>query len=273
MTAVADRLGQAVGRRSDWADALRAEWTKLRTTAGPAGLLVAVAVLTMATGAAVAASVRYDGSGQDPVRLALTGVQVAQILVAVIGVTVVSSEYGTGTMATTLTALPRRATVLGAKALLVIGTVLGAGLVGVAGSLLAGRWLLPGAGFTAAHGYPPLSITDGPTLRAAIGSVAYLGFIALLSLGVATVARDAAGSVGVVLALLYGFPLVARAFNDLDWRRRLLRLSPADAGLAVQDTILRPDRPIGPLAGLAVLAGWTAISLVVGAVLFHHRDA
>ncbi len=60
------------------------------------------------------------------------------------------------------------------------------------GSLLAGRLILPGHGFTAAHGYPPLSLGDGPVLRAAAGSVLYLALIALLSLGIATIVRDSA---------------------------------------------------------------------------------
>jgi hypothetical protein len=69
---------------------------------------------------------------------------------------------------TTLAAMPRRSVVLAAKAVL--------------GSLLAGRLILPGNGFTVAHGYPPLSLADGPTLRAATGSVLYLALVALLSL-------------------------------------------------------------------------------------------
>ncbi|MEZ0077168.1 hypothetical protein [Planotetraspora sp. GP83] len=47
------------------------------------------------------------------------------------------------------------------------------------GSVLAGRLILPGNGFTPAHGYPPLALADGPTLRAAAGSVLYLALIRL----------------------------------------------------------------------------------------------
>jgi ABC-2 type transport system permease protein len=80
------------------------------------------------------------------------------------------------------------------KAAVVTATVLAAGAVGVVGSLTAGRALLPGNGFTDANGYPPLSLTDGPTLRAALGTVLYLGLVALLSLGVGMILRDTAGA-------------------------------------------------------------------------------
>ena len=99
--------------------------------------------------------------------------------------------------------MPRRLVLLAAKAVNVAGLTLVAGCLAVAGCLLAGRLLLPGAGLDAAHGYALVSITHGPTLRAAVGSVAYLVLVALLGLGAATAIRDTAVSIGAVLALLY----------------------------------------------------------------------
>ena len=126
----------------------------------------------------------------------------------------ISSEYSTGMIRTTLAAMPRRTTVLAAKAALVTGLTLAAGTVAVLGSLLAGRLILPGHGFTPAHGIAPLSLADGPVLRAAAGSVLYLALIALLSLGAATAVRDSAVAIGIVLGLLYLFPIVAAVVSD-----------------------------------------------------------
>ena len=64
------------------------------------------------------------------------------------------------------------------------------------GSVLAGRLILPGHGYTPANGYPALSLADGTVLRAAAGTVLYLALIALLSLGVATAVRDSAVAIG-----------------------------------------------------------------------------
>jgi ABC-2 type transport system permease protein len=95
--------------------------------------------------------------------------------------------------------------------------VLAAGTIAVLGSVLAGRLILPGNGITPAHGYAPLSLADGPVLRAAAGSVLYLALVGLLSLGVATAVRDSATAIGIVLGLLYLFPMIAAAATNPDW--------------------------------------------------------
>ena len=258
---------------STFGDALRAEWTKLRTTPQAAWLVAAIAVLTPLAGAAMAAAVSPPtGELQDPARISLTGVHVGQLLAAALAVAVIGGEHGTRMLTTTFTALPRRGGVLGAKATLVVAAVLAAGTVGAAGSALAGRALLPGNGFTPANGYATLLPVDGTTARAVLGTVVYLVLVALLGLGVAALVRDPAAAVATLLAVLYAFPLAANATTDPPLRRRLLQLSPMDAGLTVQDTIPHPDH-LRPAAGLAVLAAWTAVALTAGAVALLRRDA
>jgi ABC-2 type transport system permease protein len=173
----------------------------------------------------------------------------------------------------TLTAMPRRWSVLGAKAALIGGLVLAAGALGVLGSVLAGRLILPGRGFTAAHGYLPLSLGDGPVLRAACGSVLYLALIALLSLGVATAVRDSAVAIGVVLALLYMFPLVTAVVTKPTWQRHLEQISPVTAGLYIQATVGVKSLPLTPWQGLGVLAAWAFGALLLGALVLRLRDA
>jgi ABC-2 type transport system permease protein len=174
---------------------------------------------------------------------------------------------------TTLTAMPHRATVLAAKAVTLTGVVTAAGTIAVLGSLLAGRLILPGHGFTAARGCPALSLADGPTLRAAAGSVLYLTLIALLSLGIATAVRDSATSIGVVLGLLYLFPIISLTIGNPHLQRLLQQTGPMNAGLAIQATTDLRSLPISPWAGLCVLAAWTAAALLTGALLLRLRDA
>ena len=142
----------------------------------------------------------------------------------------------------------------------------------VGGSLLAGRLILPGHGFTEAHGFPPLSLGDGPVLRAAAGSVLYLGLIALLSLGIATAVREPAAAIGLILGLLYLFPIVAPLL-DQHWQRHLEQIGPTTAGLAIQATTGLHSLPISPWAGLGVLAAWAAAALLAGGLLLRLRDA
>ena len=256
-------------------EALHAEWTKLRTLPSTGWLLAAAAALTIAVGAAAdAASACPSGGCQaDPAKLTLTGVQVGQAIVAIVAVLAISSEYSTGMIRVTLTAMPRRWSVLAAKAALVGGLVLAAGALAVLGSVVAGRLILPPRGFTAAHGFPPLSLGDGPVLRAACGSVLYLALIGLLALGVATAVRDSAVAIGLVLGLLYVFPIVGSVVGSQHWQRHLEQVSPMTAGLYIQVTVGVHALPLTPWQGLGVLAAWSLGALLLGALALCLRDA
>jgi ABC-2 type transport system permease protein len=254
--------------------ALRAEWTKLRTLAGTWWLLLAVIALTVAVGVGAdsAVSCQAAGCGQDPAKVALSGIDLSQAVVAILAVLAISGEYSTGMIRTTLTAMPRRLSVLGAKAVTLTALTLAAGAVGAGASMLAGRLLLPGRGFTRLHGYPSLSLASGPDLRAAAGSVLYLALIALLALGVATAVRDSAVSIGLVLGLIYLFPVIAGALNP-HWSRHLEQIGPMSAGELIQATADLRSLPLTPWQGLGVLALWAAGALIIGGLALRLRDA
>jgi ABC-2 type transport system permease protein len=170
-------------------------------------------------------------------------------------------------------ATPSRLTVLAAKAAVLVGLVLAAGAVAVFGSLLAGGLVLPGHGIGPAHGYPAISPGDEAMVRAAFGSVLYLALITLLSLGTATALREAAAAIGVVLGLLYLFPIIAVSVGDASLSRHLQQIGPMTAGLAIQATTGLNTLPITPWAGLGVLAAWAAGALLLGGLLLRLRDA
>jgi ABC-2 type transport system permease protein len=258
-------------------DAIRAEWTKLRTVAGTWWLMAGAVALTVAAAAGIAASTHVSpggpgGASQDPTKLSLIGVDLGQAIVAILGVLAVTEEYGTGMIRVTLAATPRRAVMLGAKAVNMAGLALVTAVPAVAGCLIAGRLLLPEAGLDPAHGYALVSIAHGTTLRAAFGSVLYLALIALLSLGIGTVLRDTAVSTGIVLGLLYLPPLLAQLVSG-PWRRHIQQIAPMSAGIAIQATRNIPTLPISPWAGLGVLAGWAAGLLLVALAVLKARDA
>ncbi len=255
-------------------DALRAEWTKLRTQPGPGRLLIAAVISTVAVGAATAAAVRCPSGtcAEDPARISLTGIYLGQAAIAIMAVLAISGEYGTGMIRVTFTAVPRRTAVLAAKATVLAGLAGPAGAVAVGLSLLAGRLILPGSGIGPAHGYPALSLADGTVLRAAFGSVLYLVLTALLGLGVATCVRDSAASIGIVLALLYLFPILGPILGP-DLGRHVQQIGPMTAGLTIQATVNLRTLPITPWAGLGVLAAWSAAALLAAALLLRLRDA
>ncbi len=254
-------------------DVLRAEWIKRRTTTNTSWLLIGIVALTVGFTAAVAAAVRVlSGSNQDPTKLSLTGIYLGQMVVTVFAVLAIGDEYGTGMIVSSLTAVPRRHVLLIAKAATVAGLTFVAGLLAVAGCLVIGRHLLPADGLDPAHRYALVSISQVPTMRAAIGSVLYLVLIALLSLGIATAIRDTAVSIGAVLGLLYLPPVLAQVVSD-PLRRYLQQSAPMTAGLTIQATTNLHSLPIAPWTGLGVLAAWSAAALLAGGLLLQVRDA
>jgi ABC-2 type transport system permease protein len=229
--------------------ATRAEWTKAVTTASTRWMLIGFVVSTVVIGAiAIAASKSSPvDTGRSPTEISLTGVVVGQAIVAMLAVVTISGEYSTGMIRVSLTAVPRRARLLAAKGTIIVALTVTAATVAVVASLVAGRLMLPGEA-------DAISLTDGSTVRAAAIEIVHVALIGLISLGLATAARDSATAVGAVLGLIYLFPIVTEMVTDPDWQRRL--------------------QSLGPLtADLDVLAGWAAACLLAGGAVLRLRDA
>jgi ABC-2 type transport system permease protein len=263
------------GKGTTLGTAIHAEWTKLRTVPGPGLLLLTMIIVIVGFGLLEDVAQKCPAScSYDTPKLSLTGILVGQAVVAVLAAAIVTGEYSSGMIRITLTAVPRRITALAAKAIVLTGLVLAAGAFAAAWSLIAGRYILPGNGFTGAHGSEALSLSAGPTLRAAGGSVLYLALIGLLSLGLATAVRDSGATIALLLGLIYIVPLIVQlGVADPTWDRRLEQWSPMNAGMAIQATRDLKSLPIGPWPGLGVLALWAAGALLLGGLLLRLRDA
>jgi ABC-2 type transport system permease protein len=276
--------------RAGWTEprTLRAEWTKLRTLPSTWWLLAGAIVGTVAIGLAADVTARLSrcaattaaetSCAQDTTKLSLSGVQLGQLAIVALAALAMTNEYTTQMIHTTLTATPRRLVVLAAKASVVAGGGLGAGLLGVLGSLVAADLTLPrsgSAGGSSAGGSRFLldSLTHAAALRAVTGTVLYLGLIALLSLGVAAIIRDTAASITTMILVLYAAPMVALFITDPTWHQRLQRYAPMTAGLAVQATKALDSQPIGPWRGLGVLAVYACAMIVLGGLAFCLRDS
>ncbi len=256
------------------AEAIHAEWTKLRTVRSTVWLLATAVVLTVGIGALTVSVVKCPATcSADATKTSLTGVMLGQAIVAVLAVLVMSGEYSSGMIRATITATPRRLVMLSAKAIVLTAVVLAVAAIAVLGSLLAGRYILPLNGFTKATDFVPLSMYYGPTLRAAVGSVLYLGLIALFSLGVATAVRDSGVAMSVMLGLIYVIPILGGLVLSAHWRHIFGRYAPTNAGLVIQVTKDLAKQPIAPWPGLGVLAAWTVAALLIGGLLLKLRDA
>lgn len=242
-------------------------------TAGPGTEHAGAGTITL-TGSGDLGSPGIGGVGVDDssdlVADALSGAQIALFAVIALGVLAMTSEYRTRTIRTTFTASPRRGPVLAAKAVVVAVSVFLAGLVADVTAFLVASPVQRRNGF-APPLFPRLSPTDPTVLRALFGGALFLALVALLSLGVGVLVRRTAAAVISLFALLVVVPLVS-AVTTVGADTWVNRATPI-AGAAIRHTRPLVEYAIGPWAGLAVLAGYTAAVLGAAFWVQCRRDA
>jgi ABC-2 type transport system permease protein len=268
-----------VDARAGTPQALRSEWVKFRTVRSTAwSLLLLVGISVLFTSLLTSGSSTEGGSpgirgDNDIVRDSLAGIWFGAIAAAVLAVLVITSEYSTRMIRTTLAANPRRRTVLAAKTTVVGSTVLAVGLATSAACFQVGQWFLRGNGFNYDGGYPAVTLADREALRAVLASGAFLALLAVFSLGVGAIVRHTAAAITLVLTALLA-PVIAADFlpeGIADW---VEKLSLMGAGLAMQTTFERPDNiPLTPAEGLLVVAVYAVVPLLVALWLIGRRDA
>ena len=249
--------------------ALRAELTKLRSVRSTTWSLAAILGLTIALGVVSSSTSHTDGGSgdQDLVMVSLAGVYFAQIAAVAFGVLAVCSEYATGTIRATFAANPRRRQVLAAKVAIVGGLVAGVSAVATVGAFYIGQAILRGNGFVDGNGYHAASLADGSTLRAVAIAAAYLVLLAVLSLGAASILRDTAAAISVVLGVLL-VPWIVAGLLPENLAHAIEKATPM-AGIAAQER----GAPISPWGGFAATVGWAAAALVVALWLVRRRNA
>jgi ABC-2 family transporter protein len=214
----------------------------------------------------------FSPGGRDTVSDSLQGVQIGLMALAALGVVFAAAEYRTGLVRTTLAAVPARGRVLAAKAAVVGAAAFLAGLVASLTAFLIAQALLRERGLRPPV-YPHLSITDGPVLRAVLGSALALAVFAVLGLAVATLLRRAAVSIALVIGLVHVPQILgAAAIVSLDAELWLNRVTPA-AGLAILQSRVGAHSAIDPWTGLGVLGLWTGLALVLAYGRLRWSDA
>ena len=257
---------------------LAAEWTKLRSVRSTTWSLVATIVLTL--GIAVLATLMPALRWQhldpgfrltfDPVRQSLTGLLFGQLALGVLGVLVVSAEYGTGTIRATLSAVPKRPKVLLGK-VVVFGTV-----ALVVSELLMFAAFFVGQAMLSGSPAPHATLGQPGVLRAVIGGGLYLAILAMLAMGLATIIRHTAGAISAYVGILLIIPLILQALPS-SVVNTVGRYIPANIGASVTATSgiagFEGHHSFTPWVGLAVLAAYALVALVVGGWLMVRRDA
>lgn len=257
---------------------MRSEWTKLRTVRSTIWTLVVTVLAVVGIGAIATAvtAAHWNGGGIvdrldfDPTARSLAGVFLGQIVIGVLGVLVMSAEYGTGTIRATLSAIPNRPLVLAAKALVFGAVALAASEVLTFSAFFLGQQLLKGS-------TPYATITEPGVLRAVVGAGLVLAVLGLLALGIATIIRHTAGALATYVGLLLVLPLILQAF-PISVQHAVIRYMPLVIGENMAAT--RPDLHdfgggalLAPWVGFGLLCAYAAVALVVGGILMTRRDA
>ncbi len=220
-----------------------------------------------------------DGNGVT-IAQTLIGVFAGLIVIVVVGVMFMTTEYRRGLIRVTLAATPRRGRVLAAKAVVLGAVTFAAGLVASAIVVTLGQRVLRHNGV---YVWPVTVLTE---VRVIVGTAAVLAVAAVIALAIATVLRRSAAAVATVIVVIVLPYLLTVAVPILplgpaDW---LARVSPA-AGFAVQQTLVQYPQvsnvyapsagywPLAPWAGFAVLCAWAVAALGLAAYLLHRRDA
>jgi ABC-2 type transport system permease protein len=253
-----------------FADTVRAEWIKfwtVRSTRWSVGLLFGLgAGLTVLVCWAAAPSIANGEAGEAAGSFVTWGLLFSQLTALALGGLMITSEYGTGMIRATLTAVPRRGQVLTAKALVLTGTLFVTGLVTAVVGYLGGNWFLDREGIGVA-------LSDDGVVRALVGSALYLAGLGLFALAMGLLIRHTAAvlTIGMALVLVIGNLAFALPGTWGEWVAKLL---PGNAGGVVAT--------VTPFSGGAVLSPWTgfavfltevAVLMVAGWLVFRHRDA
>ncbi|MFG2690410.1 ABC transporter permease [Streptomyces sp. NPDC048405] len=265
--------GVGATARAGLAHSLRAEWIRLRTMR--ATLYVVVATLVAGAGLAslngssagdeYAAMPAADRLTFDPLAISLKGVILAQLTLALLGGLAITSEYGSRTIVSTLTAVPRRGRVLTAKAVVLTAIALPTGMLTTLGGFLSGRAALDSSGA------PYVGLGDPGTWRAVLGGGLFLTLAALLGLAAGVLIRSTTATVTTLFATTLIVPALAPALPGppADWAAKFW---PPSAGGQIV-TGYRDPGLLDPWPGLAVMAGCVVVLLVAAFLTFRRRDA
>jgi ABC-2 type transport system permease protein len=285
---------------------IASEFTKLRSVRSTywtiGALLIFSVGLAAAIGAGAAADLHNnpgDKAGSDATQTSLAiFFYLGQLIIAVLGAMVITSEYSTGMIRTSLTAMPRRGTVFVSKLLAFTGVALVISLVTSFLAFFVGQAVLSGTGVGASlfhsvtipananvtgggpgGGQQTVTFTGtdvispGTVLTAIIGTALFVTVAAVIAFGLGAIIRHTAGAIASAIGLLFVLPIILQLLPNT-WRNDLVRFFPDAAGRVLSATVGPPDQHLWsdwPQFGVTLI--WALVLVGVGGYLFRKRDA
>jgi ABC-2 type transport system permease protein len=252
---------------------VRSEWIKLRTLRSTVWSYLIVIVVAVGLSALMASTPHIGASQLEAASQArllaqtsTVGLAFGQLVVAVLGVLVISGEYSTGMIRSTLTAVPKRLPALWAKAVVLFVATFVIGVVSTVLAFFASLAIFAPDGVAA-------KLFDPRVYLVLLGSAFYLAVLSVFSLGIGAILRNNAGGIAVSLGIILLLPTLW-SLIPWDWARDAFCYLLTSAG-----NDLYSARPAGDPNGLEpwqdalVILVWTAVSVAGAALLLTRRDA
>lgn len=252
---------------------LQSEWTKVRTVRSTLWTLLSALLVTVGIGVLISLVLRtsYDDLPNeqrvtfDATFTSFSGMTLGQLAMIAFGVLVVSGEYSSGMIRTSLAAVPQRGVFMAAKTAVATGLVLLVGMVTSFLSFFFGQMVL-GSELN-------VSIGDPGVLRAVIGGGLYMTLITLFAMGVTWMLRSPMLAFGTLMPFFF---LISSILGAVPATRDVAQYLPDQAGTMIMTVVENGgglDRDYGPWGGLLIMAAWTLASMIGGYLVLKRRDA
>jgi ABC-2 type transport system permease protein len=264
------RLSRARSRVTQ-AGVVRSEWTKLYSLRSSRYSLLATALMTIGFGiiASAATVSRWssmsaaDKATFDPLSASLLGVRFGVLAIGVLGVMIITGEYTTGMIRSTMTAVPKRLPVLWGKAGVYALVALVIAIPAAFIAFFAGQAILSGQ-------HIQISFSHAGVPGAILGAAGYLTLVGLFAMGLGAILRNTAAGIATFAGIMFVVPplisiLPSSIANSID------PYLPSNAGQAMMQ-IGHHANTLSPGAGLAVFAAYVALVIAAAAVLLVRRD-
>jgi hypothetical protein len=248
------------------------EWTKLRTVRSTRWSLLAAVLLTIGFPILFAFIVRSHWShmspgeraNRQPLDVALAGINVSQLAIAVLGVLVITAEYSTGMIRASFTAVPKRLPVLWAKAAVFAVVTFALVLPSVLVAFFASQTILNGRHIL------QISFSAPGVTRSVVGGALYVTVVGLFALGIGAIVRSTAGGIATFVAILFVIPPLMNVL-PASWNDAITPYLPSSAGRDIF-ALVQDHHSLGAWTGFALFCGYALAALAIASVLLVRRD-
>jgi ABC-2 type transport system permease protein len=268
------RAVPAGGHRAGIRGTLRSELTKMRSVRSSYWTLILLVLVGIAWSIAFCAGTASHWSpgqrvGFDPTQSSIIGMaQLGQLVIIVLGTLAITSEYSTGMIRTSLTVMPRRGVLYGAKAAVFAAATVVVAVPTAFACFFIGQALLAPTHLTATLSQPGV-------LSAVFGAGLYVVLCSLFAFGLGAILRSTPGAMTTAYGLLFLLPELAKALPS-GWYNDIERWLPSGDVLNAITGTQRVNYNPNLFSGwgeLGVFAAYTAVLLILGAIFFRSRDA